>query len=149
MIPLPPFPVPVEPVPFPYDNEEIRLRPGGVLQPPQCLGPHFPLQAFFVCGGGFFFLRLQLGVVIYGLLCLLQLVFQLCKAFLRKLLFQPLVRRQAVRSVLPIGEAVLRSTQQAVIVPFCRHDFTSRKSFFLFFKNSSDLPLKFLLLVKE
>ena len=150
-------------------SQKIRFRPGCFLQPPQSLCANFPLEPLLAGGRGFFLLVLQLGIIVSGMLVLLQLAFQLQRTFVGKRFFQRLVLRCAVRSVCPIGKAVRIHfktgflylllgiffllgkiiIQQQFILPWFHDSFTSPKKYFSFFKNSSDLHPVFLLLVRK
>ena len=154
MVTLPAFPISVQLVPLVHHSQKIRFRPGCFLQPPQSLGANFPLEPLLAGGRGFLFLVLQLGVVVSGVLVLLQLAFQLKSTFLGKRFLQRLVLRRTVRRILPIGKAVrihfktgflylLLSIffligkiiiQQQFILPKFHDSFTSPKKYFSFFQ---------------
>jgi len=75
------FPISVQLVPLVYHSQKIGFCPGCFLQPPQSLCANFPFEPLLAVGRGFFLLVLQLGVVVSGVLVLLQLAFQLQRAF--------------------------------------------------------------------
>ena len=106
MVTLPALPVSVQLVPLVYHSQKIGFRPGCFLQPPQSLCANFPLEPFLTGGRGFFLLVLQLGMIVSGMLVLLQLALQLQRAFLCKRFLQRLIHRRSVRRILPIGKAV-------------------------------------------
>ena len=106
MVTLSAFPISVQLVPLVYHSQKIGFRPGCFLQPPQSLCPNFPLEPLLAGGCGFLFLVLQLGIIVSGMLVLLQLAFQLKSTFLGKRFLQRLVLRRTVRRILPIGKAV-------------------------------------------
>ena len=146
MVPLPALPVPVQLVPFPYDNLEVLFGAGRFLQPPYGLGPQLPFEPLITDRGGFFFLGFQFGIIVNGMLVLLQLAFQLGQTFFRKRLFQRFFRPSAC-PIVPSGEATLGI--QKLVIRQIRHDPTSfQKNILRFFKNGSVLHPGFLLLVK-
>ena len=106
MVPFPALPVPVQLVPFLHHGPEILFGACGFLQPPYGLGPQLPFQSLFADRGGFFFLGFQFGIIIDGMLVLLQLIFQLGQTFFRKRLFQRFFRPCAC-PIVPSGEATL------------------------------------------
>ena len=148
MVPFPAFPVPVQLVPFLHHDPEVLFGAGGFLQPPYSFQPDLPFQPLFADWGGFFFLALQLRLIVDGMLVLLQLTFQLGQTFFRKRLFQRFLRRPSACPIVPSGEATLGI--QKLVIRQIRHDPTSfQKNILRFFKNGSVLHPGFLLLVKE
>ena len=152
VVTLPAFPISVQLVPLVYHSQKIRFRPGCFLQPPHSLCANFPLEPFFAGGRGFLFLVLQLGGIVSGMLVLLQLAFQLQRAFLCKRFLQRFVLRRTVRRILPIGKAILIHFKvgflylllgiffligkiiipQQFILPWFHDSFTSSKKYFSF-----------------
>ena len=127
MVPLPALPVPVQLVPFVHDHPKITFGTGRFLQPAHGFRPNLLFQSLFADRGGFFFLGLQLGIIINGMLILLQLAFQFCQAFSRKGLFQRFLRRSGGCVLIPFGEAIFGI--QKLIICEIRHDSTPFKNF--------------------
>ena len=105
VITLPALPISVKLVPLVHHSQKVGFRPGCFLQPPQSLCTNFAFKSLLAGGCGFFLLVLQLGMIVSGVLVLLQLALQLQRAFLCKRFFQRFVRRCTVRRILPIGKA--------------------------------------------
>ena len=136
------------------DEDFVVIAPlvDNFLQPPHSLCANFPLEPFFAGGRGFLFLVLQLGGIVSGMLVLLQLAFQLQRAFLCKRFLQRFVLRRTVRRILPIGKAILIHFKvgflylllgiffligkiiipQQFILPWFHDSFTSSKKYFSF-----------------